>query len=82
MEKVLKKFSMHLCNPTSAPIVKGEKFESFQIPRNQYEIDQMRSVPYVSAVESLMYDQVYTHPNLAFVTGILGRYHKNPGISQ
>jgi hypothetical protein len=29
LEKVLKKFSMHACNPTSAPIVKGDKYGSF-----------------------------------------------------
>jgi hypothetical protein len=42
IEKVLKKFSMHKCNPTSAPIVKGVKFGKFQYPRNQYEIDEMK----------------------------------------
>jgi hypothetical protein len=26
LEKVLKKFSKHACNPTHAPIVKGDKF--------------------------------------------------------
>jgi hypothetical protein len=81
LEKVLNKFSMHACNPTPAPIVKGDKYGSFQSPRNQYEIDQMKSVPYASAVESLMYAQVCTHSDLTFVTGILGRYQKNPGIS-
>jgi hypothetical protein len=80
LEKVLKKFSMHACNPTPAPIVKGDKYESYQSPRNQYEIDQMKSVPYASAVESLMYAQVCTRPDLAFVTGMLGRYRKNPDI--
>jgi hypothetical protein len=55
LEKVLKKFSMHACNPTPAPIVKGDKYGSFQSPRNQYEIDQMKSVPYALAVGSLMY---------------------------
>jgi hypothetical protein len=29
LEKVLKKFSMHACNPTPAPIFKGDKYESF-----------------------------------------------------
>jgi hypothetical protein len=29
LEKVLKKFSMHACNPTPAPIVKGDKYGSF-----------------------------------------------------
>jgi hypothetical protein len=81
LEKVLKKFSMHACNPTSAPIVKGDKYESFQSPRNQYEIDLMKSVPYASAVGSLMYAQVCTRPDLAFVTGMFGRYQKSSGIS-
>jgi hypothetical protein len=76
LEKVLKKFSMHACNPTPAPIVKGDKYGSFQSLRNQYEIDQMKSVPYASAVGSLMYAQVCTRPNLAFVIGMLGRYQK------
>jgi hypothetical protein len=81
LEKVLKKFSMDACNPTPAPIVKGDKYGSFQSPRNQYEIDQMKLVPYASAVGSLMYVQVCTRPDLAFVTGMLGRYQKNPGVS-
>jgi hypothetical protein len=41
----------------------------------------MKSVPYASAVGSLIYAQVCTHPDLAFVTEMLGRYKKNPGIS-
>jgi hypothetical protein len=71
---------MHACNHMSAPIVKGDKYGSFQSHGNQYEIDQMKSTPYTSAVESLMYAQVCTHPNLIFVTGMLGRYQKNSGI--
>ena len=39
----------------------------------------MKAVPYASAVGSLQYAQVCTHPDLAFVTGILGRYQNNPG---
>jgi hypothetical protein len=27
-----------------------------------------------------MYAQIYTHPDLAYVTGMLGRYPKNPGM--
>jgi hypothetical protein len=81
LENVLKKFSMHACNPTPAPIVKGDKYGSFQSPGNQYEIDQMKSVQYASAIGSLMYAQVCTRTDLAFMTGMLGRYQKNPGIS-
>jgi hypothetical protein len=79
IEKVLKKFNMHKCNSTPAPIVKGIKFGKFQCPRNQYEIDEMKAAPYASTVGSLMYAQVCTCPDLVFVTGMLGRYQKNPG---
>jgi hypothetical protein len=55
IKKVLKKFNMHKCNPTPAPIVKGVKFGKFQCPRNQYEINEMKAVLYASTVRSLMY---------------------------
>jgi hypothetical protein len=74
IEKVLKKFSMHKCSPSPAPIVKADIYGDFQCPRNQYEIDQMKVVPYASAVGSLQYAQVCTRPDLAFVTGLLGRF--------
>ncbi|WVZ54112.1 hypothetical protein U9M48_004967 [Paspalum notatum var. saurae] len=40
----------------------------------------MKSIPYASAVGSIMYAQVCTRPDLAFTTGMLGRYQKNPGV--
>jgi hypothetical protein len=70
IEKVLKKFSMHKCSASPAPMVKGDKYGDFQCPRNQYELDQMKVVLYASAVGSLQYAQVCTRPNLAFVTGL------------
>jgi hypothetical protein len=65
---------MHQYLGTTAPVVKGDKFGQFQSPRNQLEIDQMRSIPYASAIGSIMYVQVWTHTDLAFITGMLGRY--------
>jgi hypothetical protein len=80
IEKILKKYSMHASKPTYAPIVKGDSFGKFQCPRNQYEIDQIKAVPYASAVESLQYASICTRSDLAFVTVILGRYQDNLGI--
>ena len=40
----------------------------------------MKNIPYTSAVGSLMYAQVCTRPDIAFVVGVLGRYQSNPGI--
>jgi hypothetical protein len=42
----------------------------------------MKSISYASAVGSLMYAQVCTRSDLTFVTGMLDRYQKNPGVSQ
>jgi hypothetical protein len=41
----------------------------------------MKSTLYASPAGSLIYAQVCTRPDLAFVTEMLGRYQKNPGIS-
>jgi hypothetical protein len=40
----------------------------------------MKLVPYASAIESIMYAQICTHPNIAFITGMLDRYQINSGI--
>jgi hypothetical protein len=78
IEKVHKIYNMHQCSSTAAPVVKGDKFRQFQNLRNQLEIDQMRSIPYASAVGSIMYAEVCTRPDLAFITGMLGRYQSDP----
>jgi hypothetical protein len=80
LEKILKKYNMHTSKATPAPIVKGDSFGNFQCPKNQYELDQMKAVPYASAIGSLQYARVCTHPDLAFITGVIGRYQDNPGI--
>jgi hypothetical protein len=57
--------------------MKGNKIGTFQSPRNQLEIDQMKLIPYTLAVERIMYAQVCMHPDLAFVTRLLGRFQSN-----
>jgi len=38
----------------------------------------MQKIPYVSAIGILMYAQVCTCPDIAFIVGMLGRYLSNP----
>jgi hypothetical protein len=71
---------MHKCSATLAPVVKGDKLGTFQCLKNKYESDQMKSIPYASAVGSLMYAQVCTRPDIAFITGLLARFQTNPGL--
>jgi hypothetical protein len=80
IEKVLKRYNMHECSTTPIPFIKGDKLGTFQSPRNQLEINEIKLIPYASVVESIMYAQVCTRPDLAFVTGLLGRFQSNLGI--
>ena len=80
INKVLERFRMKDCSPSVAPIVKGDKFNLDQCPKNDFEREQMKTIPYASAVGSLMYAQVCTRPDIAFVVGMLGRYQSNPGV--
>ena len=41
----------------------------------------MKAISYSSVVGSLIYAQVCTHPDIAFVAGVLGRYLSNPSQS-
>ncbi|KAK4404156.1 Retrovirus-related Pol polyprotein from transposon TNT 1-94 [Sesamum angolense] len=41
----------------------------------------MQKIPYSSVVGSLMYAQVCTRPDIAYITGMLGRYLSNPGLN-
>jgi hypothetical protein len=80
IEKMLKRYNMHNCSSQPAPVVKGDKLGTFQEPRNLLEINQIKSIPYALAVRSIMYAQVCTRPDLAFVTGLLDRFQSNLGF--
>ena len=40
----------------------------------------MKTIPYASAIGSLMYAQVCTRPDIAYIVGVLGRYLSNAGM--
>jgi hypothetical protein len=42
----------------------------------------MKLIPYTSAIGSIMYAQVCTQSDLAFVTGLLGRFQSNPRMKR
>ena len=79
IEKILKRFCMHDCKPSDTPVAKGDKFSLNQCPKNNFEIQEMQQIPYALAIGSLMYAQVCTRPDIAYIVGMLGRYLSNPG---
>ena len=40
----------------------------------------MQKIPYASAIGNLMYAQVCTRPDIAYIVRVLGRYLSNPGM--
>ncbi|XP_042006053.1 secreted RxLR effector protein 161-like [Salvia splendens] len=80
IDKVLARFGMKDYRPGDTPVAKGDKFSLNQCPENELERKEMELHPYASAVGSLMYAQVCTRPDIAFIVGMLGRYLSNPGM--
>ena len=68
------------CSPSVAPIMKGDKLSLNQYPKNDLEKESMKNIPYASVVGSLMYAQVCTRSDIAYVVGVLVRYQSNLGM--
>ncbi|RDX62134.1 hypothetical protein CR513_59566, partial [Mucuna pruriens] len=80
IEKALKRFNTNSCFSCFAPMQKGDKLSKKQCRKNVIEMTSMQKVPYSFAIGSLMYTQVCTRPNIAFVVNALGRYLSNPSL--
>jgi len=60
INKILKKFRRKDCSPSVAPIVKGDRFNLNQCPKNDFEREQMKNILYASIFGSLVYAQGLT----------------------
>ena len=80
IDRVLKRFRMKDCSPSVAPIVKGDRLNLNQCPKNDFEKEQMKNIPYASVVSSIIYVQVCTRLDIVFVVSMFGRYQSNPGM--
>ncbi|KAJ9552448.1 hypothetical protein OSB04_016493 [Centaurea solstitialis] len=50
-----------------------------QCPVSSPEQDRMKSVPYASAIGSIMYAMLCTRPDVAYSVSVTSRYQQNPG---
>ena len=79
IQNVLKIFNMQNAKPVSTPFYSHFKPSKEMCPKTQEEMDYMSTVPYASAIGSLMYAMVCTRPDIAHAVGVLSRYMNNPG---
>jgi len=75
----LDEFKMSDCKPVGTPMLPTQKLSSDQSPKTDDEKAQMKNIPYINAVGSLMYLATMTRPDIAFAVGVLARFNSNPG---
>ena len=80
IQKVLERFKMENCKPIGCPIEGGAKLSKDMSPKTPEEKNEMRGIPYRSAVGSLIYLVTGTRPDLAVATSNVARYCENPGL--
>ncbi|CAH9067875.1 unnamed protein product [Cuscuta epithymum] len=80
IEKVLSKFNMLSASPVNVPMASHFVLSKDQSPKTAPEIEKMKSVPYSSAIGSVMYLMVSTRPDIAYAVSCLSRYMSNPGL--
>jgi len=77
--KILRRFNMQDCKPSSTPLPINFKLSSSMSPSSEAERMDMSRVPYASAVGSLMYAMICTRPDIAQAVGVVSRFMANPG---
>ena len=79
IDKVLTRFSMQHSKKGLLPTRHGVVLSKEHCPKTPQEEEDMRRVPYASAVGSLMYAMLCTRPDICYAVGIVSRYQSNPG---
>ena len=77
---MLDRFGMSDCKPISTPMDPGLSFTSSMSPVSPEDKAAMQSIPYLSAVGSLIYLATTTRPDISYAVGALGRFSSNPGM--
>lgn len=78
---VLERFDMADCNGVLTPMEPGLKLSKSQSPSAPEEVAEMRNVPYLQAIGSLLYLAIATRPDISFAVGVLARFASNPGVA-
>src|SRR5436190_5112221 len=80
VRKVLERFNMSKAKPIDTPIIKNHGLSLKDCPKTPADKAKMASVPYGSAINSLMYAMVCTRPDVTYVVDLLSRLQLDPRI--
>ncbi|KAJ9547714.1 hypothetical protein OSB04_020257 [Centaurea solstitialis] len=79
IDKILKRFRMDESKKGFIPMQHGIVLSKTQCPVSSQDQDKMKSVPYASAIGSIMYAMLCTRPDVAYSVSVTSRYQQNPG---
>ncbi|KAJ9541966.1 hypothetical protein OSB04_028472 [Centaurea solstitialis] len=79
IEKILKKSRMDESKKGFIPMQHGIVLSKNTCPVSSQDQDKMKSVPYASAIGSIMYAMLCTRPDVAYSVSVTSRYQQNPG---
>ena len=75
---ILERYGFSSCTPVSTPINPGVNLSEEQCSLTPEEMEEMRHIPYISAVGSLLYLAIATRPDIAYTVSLLARYNTKP----
>ncbi|KAJ9556290.1 hypothetical protein OSB04_010904 [Centaurea solstitialis] len=79
IDKILKRFRMDESKKGFIPMQHGIVLSKAQCPESSQDKDKMKSIPYASAIGSIMYAMLCTRPDVAYSVSVTSRYQQNPG---
>ncbi|KAJ9542072.1 LOW QUALITY PROTEIN: hypothetical protein OSB04_028578 [Centaurea solstitialis] len=79
IDKILKKFRMDESKKGFIPMQHGIVSSKTQCPASSQDQDKMKSVPYASAIGSIMYAMLCNRPDVAYSVSVTSRYQQNLG---
>ncbi len=80
IDKMMGRYVMQDSKKGMLPFRHGVYLSKDQSPKTPQEEEDMRRIPYASAVGSLMYAMLCTRPDICYAVGIVSRFQSNPGL--
>ena len=81
LDKILKRFNMDSAKKGFLPMIHGIRLSKTQCPESADERSRMESIPYASAIGSIMYAMICTRPDVSYALSVVSRYQSDPGES-
>lgn len=79
ISQMFDQFNMTECNPVTTPLDVNTKPTAKMCPATEEEKNQMKAVPHMEAIGSLLYTSQITRPDICYAVNLLSRFSKNPG---